>query len=251
MSMSMEVPKSTAKVTNEVYKAPVGSKFFNGSTTPAPKKARNVSKKPKEAPVPTDFMIQSTDDGQIEELQQMEIDITHSMSQPEPANEAPKPKKVKKPRSAKQLQHLANMRAKKLEKARLRREEAQKNGVQVPAKQVPAKQAPATQVKSVKPAKTEEAKALKAAQKKKEMEEYFNSLYADKEKVRLAEKDKRRKQKVEIYNKLVANGTIKAPGVPAKTKPVVQPKPKPAVDPNAGKKKRMRFENGRLVTYWE
>ena len=41
-------------------------------------------------------------------------------------------------------------------------------------------------------AKTDDEKAAKRARKKQEMKEYFNELYGEKEKVRLAEKQKRK-----------------------------------------------------------
>ena len=229
-----------------VYKTAVGSAYFKqpGKSAPAPAPKRSKPKKaPAPAPAPApkydDFTILDTNDGdRIEELKQMEIAINNHQKTQQAAQPISEPKKkAKKPRSEKQLAHLAKMRQKKKELADKRR-------AQNPPK--------TTRTKAVKQEKTPEEKALKAARKRKDMEEYFNQLYEQKEKVRLANKAKRRQEKEAQYKKLLSSGVLNQFKSKQPAPKASAPKPKPVpVDPHQGKKKRMRFEGGMLVEYWE
>ena len=143
----------------------------------------------------TDFFIKGED--RMQELESMEYEIGGFTEPPKAVQTAPvpapiqaepvKPAKKKRVPSQKQLEHLARMREKK---ARLKA----------------AKPAPAPA--PMKAAKTDDEKAAKRARKKQEMKEYFNELYGEKEKVRQTEKQKRRAQKQEIYQKMIATGQI-------------------------------------------
>ena len=197
-------------------------------------KEQKVTKKKVTNEVPkqgSDFFIKGED--RMQELEAMEYEIGGFSDPPKAAQTAPapapitaettKPVKKKRKTSQKQLEHLARMRAKK---AALK---AAKPPAPAPA---PVK------------VKTDEEKAAKRARKRAEMKDYFNELYGEKEKVRLAEKQKRKAYKQEMYQKLIATGQLQinrqAPAAPA---------PAPAPVPQG--RKRVRWNGGVLETYYE
>ena len=182
----------------------------------------------------TDFFIKEGGD-RMQELESMEYEIGGFVDAPKAAPSAPttapapmeaaKPVKKKRIPSAKQLAHLANMRAKKKAKH-----------VQRP------KPAPAP----IKATTTDAEKAAKRARKRQDMKEYFNELYGEKEKVRMATKDKRRTEKQAIYQKLIATGQLKLGG----STPAPAPAPAPAPVVPLGRK-RVRWNGGMLETFYE
>ena len=181
----------------------------------------------------------------VTELQEMSIAINEELvseqmhpSQPQP--QPSKPIKKKKQLSEKQLAHLARMRQRKSELAKQRK--AQKMGsVQAPKLQnKPVQKSAPINIPQPQPEptieKTADYKAQKRARKRQEMKQYFEEMYAEKEKVRLANKDKRKKEKQLLYNKFVAQNA-------SRQKPV---------DPNKGKKLRYQMDAyGNLQTYYE
>ena len=201
-------------------------------------KATKVTKKRVTNEVPkqgSDFFIKGED--RLQELEAMEYEIGGFADAPEPAPapapapvEEAKPVKKKRKMSEKQLAHLAKMRASKAAK-RAARQTAQPKAAPAPA--------PKAQ-------KTDEEKAAKRARKRAEMKDYFNELYGEKEKVRMAAKEKRRAEKQAIYQKLIASGQLNigrqvAPPTPA-------PSPAPVVPLG---KKRVRWNGLELETYYE
>ena len=80
--------------------------------------------------------------------------------------------------------------------------------------------------------------------KRQEMKEYFNKLYGEKEKVRLAEKQKRKAYKQEMYQKLIASGQLSF------NRPAPAPAPAPAPVVPQGRK-RVRWNGAVLETYYE
>lgn len=198
-------------------------------------KASTVTKKRVTHEVPKqgkDFFIKGED--RLQELESMEYEIGGFADVPKVAPKTPatgsvpletvKPVKKKRIPSEKQLAHLANMRAKKK------------------AKKATQPKAPPTTMKAT---KTDEQKATKRARKKQDMKEYFNELYGEKEKVRVATKDKRRVEKQAIYQKLIASGQL---NIGRQAAPAPAPAPVP-VQPYG--KKRVRWNDGMLETYFE
>lgn len=202
-----------------------------------PKEAPKVAKKRVTNEVPkkgSDFFIHGED--KMQELEAMEyeiggfVDTPQSAPSPAPAPapapvEQAKPPKKKRQLSEKQLAHLAKMRASK----------AAKRAAKQPAAPAPAP----------KPQKTDDEKAAKRARKRQEMKDYFNELYGEKEKVRMAAKEKRRAEKQAMYQKLIASGqlSINRPAAPA-------PAPAPAPVVPLGKK-RVRWNGLELETFYE
>ena len=89
--------------------------------------------------------------------------------------------------------------------------------------------------------KTDDEKAAKRARKRQEMKEY---LYGEKEKVRQAEKQKRKAVKQEMYQKLIASGQLSF------NRPAPAPAPAPAPVVPQGRK-RVRWNGAVLETYYE
>ena len=147
-----------------------------------PPKEQKVTKKKVTNEVPkqgSDFFFKK--EHRMQELEAMEYEIGGFSDPPKAAQTAPapapipatpaKPVKKKRKTSQKQLEHLARTRARKAE--------------------LKAAKPPAPAPAPIK-AKTDGEKAAKRARKRQEMKDYFNELYGEKEKVRLAEKQKRK-----------------------------------------------------------
>ena len=103
-----------------------------------------------------------------------------------------------------------------------------------------------------------ELKEQKRVRKRQEQKQLFEEMFAEKEKVRLAEKAKRqeekakakaqrRQEKLELYKKWEQMGRINT----GSSVPKPQATPAPKAEPKKEKRKQVRFENGRLVSYWE
>ena len=90
-----------------------------------------------------------------------------------------------------------------------------------------------------------ESKEQKRARKKAETKQYFEEFYGEKEKVREANKAKRKQEKEETYKKLVADGVISY-----NTKPKAKPKPYVAPVPT-GRKKMRQCADGSIEIYFE
>ena len=183
----------------------------------------------------SDFFIKGED--RMQELESMEYEIggftepkkaVQTAPAPAPIQAEPaKPAKKKRVPSQKQLEHLARMREKKA---------AMKKAAPAPAP------APAP----VKVVKSDDEKAAKRARKRAEMKQYFEELYGEKEKIRQTEKQKRRAQKQEIYQKMIATGQISI----GKSAPAPAPAPAPVPVVPLGRK-RVRWNGGMLETYYE
>ena len=189
----------------------------------------------------TDFFIkQDMTNAQREELDQMDITINKKVAQAQQAPVNTKPVKKKRQLSEKQLQHLANMRAKKAAKRK-----AQQSQAKPPAKEPQPQAAPAPAPVQAKPQKTDDEKVAKRARKRQEMKDYFNELYSEKEKVRMTAKEKRRAEKKTMYENLVRSGRIQV------NNPAPAPAPTPAPQPQPQGRKRLRWNNGVFETYYE
>lgn len=233
-----------------------GNDFFIVSDSNEKKVEKPVKEQPKE-----------------ELFQRMDVDIKQIMkqqeaeTQPTPAAPAPTEKKPRKKRKMTQarLDQLARMRAKRSENCRKRREEKAKGKMNAPVssntstvsknsatsshsgKMPNADASAVSKPTAVKPAKTDAEKAAKRARKRAEMEEYFNHLYEQKEKVRLANKAKKKKEKAEVYKKMVADGIISFNKPKTST-----PNPKPYVAPiPSGRKKLRTCADGSIEIYYE
>ena len=186
----------------------------------------------------TDFFIkQVMTNAQREELDQMDITIHKKVAQA-PVNA--KPVKKKRQLSEKQLQHLANMRAKKAAKRK-----AQQPQAKPPAANPQPQAAPAPAPVQSKPQKTDDEKVAKRARKRQEMKDYFNELYSEKEKVRMTAKEKRRAEKKTMNENLVRSGRIQV------NNPAPAPAPTPTPAPQPQGRKRLRWNNGVFETYYE
>ena len=165
------------------------------------------------------------------------------------------PKKPKRKCTPKQLAALARAREKrnaKMAEKRQIKQDLQKKDPKYEEKQ--AKQQNYVKTRD----EWTEFKEQKRTRKKQEQRQLFEEMFAEKEKVRLAakavrqeEKAKakalRRQEKIELYKKWEQSGRITSSAPKSTPTPTPQPKKE---EPKV-KRKQVRFENGRLVSYYE
>ena len=236
-SAKKEAPIKPIKVTEEVYKKPVGKTsrrqmFVRNTSAPTPAPAPKPPSPISHAPEP----------------------VQHTSK---PVYEAPpaKPKKAKRQCSEKQRAHLARCRTKALE-TRRRNAELRIQGKEVPKKTRKKKTPVPTNV----PAPVSAPAPAPAPAHASSAEAIFERMFNAREVKRLAEKKVRRaakakakaerqKQKQAKFDKLVKAGVVRVPS----NKPKPKPKPAPAPAPTQSKQKvkKAKLVNGRIVTVWE
>ena len=243
-------------VGNGITKRPVGGTkkdFFvrNAEEPKAPPKAppKVVEQPAAEASQPPQNFNKRSDN----EVWQSRSSTTSTLQQQvEPQAKAKKPKRKCTPAQLAALARAREKRNAKMAEKRKIKKDLQKEDPKFQEKQ--AKQQNYVKTRE----QWNELKEQKRVRKRQEQKQLFEEMFAEKEKVRLAEKAKRqeekakakaqrRQEKLELYKKWEQMGRISS----TSSAPKPQAKPAPKAEPKREKRKQVRYENGRLVSYWE